>query len=267
MVNDLIRTTHSDGTMPLQTLTEFSAKRRITAYLSLAEQWSNATATGSAVLENSDTPEANMFEEGGEYIRMKVKDKILFNVKSIIEDHARMKNEVATKKYNAREEEEEEKRQETGVKTIISSLVSRKNKRNMEPNARVKIPSTKKQKTNKKTLPCHIAFDALEDASTISDISFPQETERSMLLMLFLVVYMNANLSIWSADDSMERLEQEMKRHEDNYDVYDIKYLTHSSYREQNYRMKRSQIQQESIEMMRETVQHMKWIVQKLNEE
>ena len=95
IVNDLIQKVHSDGTIPLQKLSEFSAKCRVNAYLNLAEQWKTSSDddgnTTGALFHDGTSPNKNMYDKG--YNGMTVKEKIMFNVEYIIDEVAKKKND------------------------------------------------------------------------------------------------------------------------------------------------------------------------------
>jgi hypothetical protein len=251
MVNDLIKTSHSDGTMPLQKLTDYAVTSRLTAYLSLAEQWSDKTGP---VFANGESPGEDM--QAKAYSNMTIKEKILHNVEDIIEEHACMKNE-ATKKND--EKVEELKRQDTGVCKLMTmamgNIESRINAAATEqmqlPNEVLTTPFTKppgpKKLKSSNWTPYDVAVDSLERASR-SDISSSEERIR-----------VQEQRDKNKHAESMKRLDLEKERHE-----ADMQFRQEQAARDDAFRMEQLQLQKETVAMQKQQSDVMRLLLETL---
>ena len=93
IIRDLVQKVHSDGTRPLQNLSDFSAKGRFSAYLRLSEQWIDKTG---AVFDDGTSPDDSTWGKG--YKNMTVREKIAFNVDNILDDVASLESAANQKK-------------------------------------------------------------------------------------------------------------------------------------------------------------------------
>ena len=260
MVNSLINCVHSDGTKPLNKLTEYSAKRRITAYLNLAEQWSDKTG---AVFDDGTRPDEDMHEKG--YNNLTVKEKILFNVEAIIEEHACMKNQAS--KEN--EKVEVDKREKIGVGVLLTGAMGNiKDATGAAPvdNAKIldethvtpltKAPVAKRVKASN-WAPYDIAIDSLERAAR-SDISSSEER-----------VKLQEQRDRQKHEESMKRLELETQRHEADVKQKDstFRFQQEQATRDNEYRMEQLLVQKQSIEMQKEQAQLMRLFFEKFTKD
>ena len=169
-------------------MTEFSAGRRVAAYVKLLETWSDKTGP---VFPDGSSPNKGMHDK--DYKSLTVKEKILKNVAEILEEHASMQTDAAQKKKDKMVEED---RQEAGMNELLSSAVAYiENKMENEANVAAlpigdaiapfaKNEGTKKLKTTKWS-PYKVAADAM-DLVTKKDAILSEEKQRFQIMRLDL---------------------------------------------------------------------------------
>ena len=208
---------------------------------------------------------------------MTVKEKILYNVESIIEEHASMKDE-AEKKKNA--EAAEELRVDTAMDTMMTSAMgkidttmqieaikeaTKEASKQVVDNTIVLDESTvtpftkahrnKKQKASNWT-PYDIAINSVERA-TQSDISSSEDR-----------IKVHEQRDKQKHEEAMKRLELETRRHEAEVHHKELlfQFQKEQAERDTEYRMEQLKVQQKAFEMQTEQSQLMRLLLQKMND-